>query len=573
MSRKRRPSLLGSLLWIGMGVLFLLRNFGIGPDFWSMAARYWPILLILLGLGKVIDYYRHKEGISFRVGEVIEILILLLIGTAVTKVSNSPVSQAFRDWPITIGDSSVRPGQWLGTSYTYTQEATYPFTPSGPIRIENTYGLVSVTPGSDGEIRVRLKKVIFSSEESRAKNIADQIRIEAGPQGKEDTAGPVKAEAEPKGKTAQVFVLKTNRDDLAADDYRFNTDLEIFVPQKSDVTVQDSFGEVRVSSIDGKLDLSTTHNPLELRDCSGEFTVSNRYAESRLTNLTGNLNVDARGHVYVEGVKGDVSVHDEYSPVEINDVSGKVTVSNTEGNIRLEKIAKAVIVDARGCQVSANNLESTLKVTTNHRRLEVSDVASNVVIESQYSTVSLKDLRGDVDMTSNTDRITADGIRGYLKVTGQGSGIRANSVVGPVDIQTTLKDVIVNNFSGGCTVANEYADVSLSTGILGKGDIKVQNHNGGIDLFLPEGSPFQIDATARNGRIASDYAGLEPVQEAGDVAVLKAKLKGGGPKITLDTDYSNINIRARGSEQGTKVEIEPGAERHRRERRAEATRN
>ena len=44
--------MLGALLWLGLGVLFLLRNFGIGPDLWSLAGRYWPILLILLGLGE-----------------------------------------------------------------------------------------------------------------------------------------------------------------------------------------------------------------------------------------------------------------------------------------------------------------------------------------------------------------------------------------------------------------------------------------------------------------------------------------------------------------------------------------
>ncbi|HYK89771.1 MAG TPA: DUF5668 domain-containing protein [Acidobacteriota bacterium] len=575
MSQKRHPSLLGALLWLGVGILFLLRNFGIGPDFWSMAARYWPILLILLGLGKVIDYYRHKEGVSLRVGEVVGIFILLLIGTAITRVSESPISQAFRDWSIPMGDSSVHPGQWLGTSYTYTQEATYPMSSTAPIRIENAYGLVSVTPGSDGEVRVRLKKVVYTSEESKAKGIADQIRLEAGPQANEEPGMPVKAEVEPKGKSrGQLFVVKNNRDALAANDYRFNTDMEVFVPKRTDLTVRNSFGELRVSNVDGKLDLETTHNALELRDCSGEFKVSNRYAESRLTNLTGNLNVEARGHVYVEAVKGDVIVRDEYSPVEITDVTGQVTVSNTESNVRLDKITKAVVVDARGTQVNASELGSTLKVTTNHRRLEVSDVASNIVLDCQYSTVSLKDIRGNVDLSTNSDRITADGIRGYLKVKGQGSGIRANSVDGPVEIQTTLKDVIVNNFGGSCTVANEYADVSLSTGTLGKGDIAVKNHNGGIDLFIPEGAPFQIDATARNGRVASDYAGLEPSQGAGDVGLLKAKLKGGGPKILLDTEYSNINIRARGSEgdAGSKVESEPGSRQPRRARRAEAVR-
>ena len=56
--------------------------------------------------------------------------------------------------------------------------------------------------------------------------------------------------------------------------------------------------------------------------------------------------------------------------------------------------------------------------------------------------------------------------------------------------------------------------------------------------------------------------------------MLKAKLKGGGPKIVLETDYSNIHVRSRGSEgeQGTKAEFEPGAKRAKGARQAEAVR-
>ncbi len=557
---RRSPSLLGALLWLAVGTLFLLRNFGIGPDFWALAGRYWPILLILLGLGKVIDYYRHKDGVSFRIGEIIGILILVLIGTSITKIAHSPVGPLVRDWPITIGEHSVRPGQWLGTSYSYTQEATYPLASTGPIQVENAYGLVTVSPGSDGEVRVRLKKVVYNNDEGKAKNIAEQIHLESGPQHSSETS-PTQPEAEPRraGKTAtEAFLIKSNRDELSSQDYRFHTDMEVFVPKRSDLVVKNSFGEVRVAGLDGKVDLSTTHNSLELRDCTGNFTVSNRYAESRLINLTGNVTADARGRVYVETVRGDVNVTDEYSPVEISDVDGKVTVSNTESTVQLEKVTKPVMIEARGTQVTAENLESTLKVTTNHRRLEVSNVASNVTLECQYSTVSLKDIRGNVDIATNSDRITADDVRGYLKVKGQGSGIRANNVDGPVVIQTTLKDVIVNNFNSACAITNEFAGVSLSAATLGKGEIAVKNHNGGIDLFLPEEAPLQIDATARNGRVDSDYAGLEPTQGSGDTGLLKATLKTGGPKIMLQTDYDNIHIRARGSEaeQKSKAEAE-----------------
>src|SRR5512138_1651758 len=159
--QRRRPSLLGGLLWTLLGLMFLLRNLGHGPDIWSLAARYWPILLILLGLGKVIDYYRRKEGVSLKFGEVFGILVLIVIGSAVTRISNSGFGRVFREMPIHISGTEVRPGRWLGSSYSYSQETAYPLEAQSTIRIDNSYGLVSVSPGSDREVRVRLRKVVY----------------------------------------------------------------------------------------------------------------------------------------------------------------------------------------------------------------------------------------------------------------------------------------------------------------------------------------------------------------------------------------------------------------------------
>lgn len=47
----RRPSIIGPLILITAGVLFLLANMGMLPfTFWELAARFWPIVLILIGL-------------------------------------------------------------------------------------------------------------------------------------------------------------------------------------------------------------------------------------------------------------------------------------------------------------------------------------------------------------------------------------------------------------------------------------------------------------------------------------------------------------------------------------------
>ncbi|MBM3129050.1 MAG: hypothetical protein FJ009_10575 [Chloroflexi bacterium] len=51
----RRPSLIGPLILITIGVLFLLANLGYLPlSFWEIAFRFWPLILVLIGLEIII---------------------------------------------------------------------------------------------------------------------------------------------------------------------------------------------------------------------------------------------------------------------------------------------------------------------------------------------------------------------------------------------------------------------------------------------------------------------------------------------------------------------------------------
>ena len=542
MSHKRRPSLLGSLLWIGIGILLLLWNFGIGLDFWSLIGRYWPVLLILLGLGKVLEFYLKKEAISIRFGEIIGILILVLAGTLINGLSKSNFVQFFRDWQVQLGGTSVKPGQWIGESHSYTEEATYPIDHSMPIRVENSYGSISISPGSDREIQVRLRKNIYAKE-SRARSIADEIHLISEVERNAEPASTLKPDAKP-GKTpnAEYFLVQTNRDDLTSKNYMYNTDMEILVPKDSNLQVVNAFGEIRIAGITGDLDLDASHRALEVRDCTGgEFTITTRYADSRLTNLTGNVAFNGRGRINLDTIKGNVRVTNEYSPTEILNVDGTVTVSNTDGNIRVEGITESVVIDARGSQVRVGDVKSSLKVTASHKNVDIFNIDSDVTVDSRYCTLSLKDVKGNAEIRSNSDRVSADEIQGSLKLKARASSIRLNRIRGPLEVQNSLKEIIVNDLSESCTISNEYADVSVSALHLDKGNLDIKNRNGGIDLFLPEGESFSINATARNGRIDTDYNGLESVRED-RTAVLRSKVRMGGPNITLDTQYGNIHI-------------------------------
>jgi len=536
-----RPSLMAGLLWTLLGALFLLKNLGFGPDLWPIARRYWPVLLILLGLGKLIDYYRRKEGVSIRFGEAFGVLIIIFIGLAITQIPHTAVRDIL-SVPFSFGDTDIM----FGNMHEYTQDFTYPVPAGMPVRIENSNGAVIVTPGNDGEVRIHLRKKIFEDDENRSNQIAGQIKVEGGEEGKAE---------------AVAFVIRTNRDDLSGRNYQFKTDLEILVPRKVQLEIRNSFGGVNVSGLDSKLNVQSSHMLLEMHDCSGDFTVANSYGESRLTNLTGNLKVTVRGTLVVENVKGDVDIRDEYSSVRVSDITGKLTVANEEGSITVDKVTQPVVINGRGSSVTASNLQADVQITNSHKRVRISDANANVKLTSQYATVSLKNIKGNVDLESNSGSATLEEIGGYLKATGQGTYVNANTVSGPIDIVTTLKDVIVTNFSRSCKVNNERGDVSLSTASLGKDAIEVRNRFGDITLILPPNSLFLMDATTRNGRIRSDFIGTESVLQSGDVMTLKYG-KPGGPRILLETENNDIFVRARELERsGKRNRQEPEARR------------
>ncbi len=56
--RQRRPGVVGPLILITAGVLLLLANMGLLPlSFWEILARFWPLILILVGLEIIVGRY------------------------------------------------------------------------------------------------------------------------------------------------------------------------------------------------------------------------------------------------------------------------------------------------------------------------------------------------------------------------------------------------------------------------------------------------------------------------------------------------------------------------------------
>ncbi len=81
---RRRSSIGGALIVIAIGVFFLVVNLHPDVNAWSIIRRYWPILLIALGLGYIWDAWMDRtypptDGPRHHSGAPIAVLVVLLI--------------------------------------------------------------------------------------------------------------------------------------------------------------------------------------------------------------------------------------------------------------------------------------------------------------------------------------------------------------------------------------------------------------------------------------------------------------------------------------------------------------
>jgi hypothetical protein len=76
----RRPrSFVGPIILICIGVIFLVANLVPSFDPWAILTRYWPVILIVVGLGKVWDYYAVRRNMPPGSTEVSGIIIAVLL--------------------------------------------------------------------------------------------------------------------------------------------------------------------------------------------------------------------------------------------------------------------------------------------------------------------------------------------------------------------------------------------------------------------------------------------------------------------------------------------------------------
>ena len=366
----RRGSIVGPMILIFIGFVFLMRNIRPDVPLMDWLETYWPFLLIVWGAVRLVEIaYWHfsskplpERGIAG--GEWALIIVLTVVGTAVWGTEH-----LVRDHFGGLRFGSV---EMFGESFDYDVAESNTEAGKAPhVIIDNSRGGVRVT-GADGtNVKVAGRKSVRAIDRASADtaNKNSLVNVE---------------------KTGDAITV-TSRSSGIRDSARVTVDLDVTVPKGASVELRGQNGD------------------FDIGDLSGEVSVYSDNAGVRAQNLTGKLKVDTRKSdiIRATGVKGDIELKGHGRDIELEDIQGQVSINGSySGETTLRNISKPVRFESSITQLrlervpgelqlglttlSGTNLVGPLSVkTTKPKDIRLSDVTDSVTIDIEEGDVEL----------------------------------------------------------------------------------------------------------------------------------------------------------------------------------------
>lgn len=386
---RRHRSLFGPVVLIALGVLFLLRNFGIISThaFWFWFSNYWPVLLILLGVIRLAEYMwaRQSGGPTPRLGglAILFLVFFIIFGLTTTRVARVDWQGVRDNFGIDDSDAGDFFGGMFGSRYDFSDNFSQPVAAS-QLRIVGNRGDITITASTDKQVHAIVQKALRSDSQEHANNLNNSTNPKLVEQG-------------------SIAIL-----DLSGGDYQHGEfDIDLQVPPALAVSVTTHHGDITVSQRDGNVELASDHGDVNLDQIKGDAAIHLRHGSVTGKNITGNVTLD-----------GTVS------DTNISDVGGTVTLTGTYwGDLQLARIAKRVHFTTSRTDLEFAALNGSFDMQPDEMRADT--ITGPFRLETRSKSVHLEDVSGEVHIQDSNAAVE----------------LRPKSPLAPVDVTNRHGDI------------------------------------------------------------------------------------------------------------------------------------
>ena len=228
--------------------------------------------------------------------------------------------------------------------------------------------------------------------------------------------------------------------------------------------------------------------------------------------------------------------------ISIKNISRSISVSSGPRVIRLSEIGGPVRIRTnRGRKVEGKDLAATFELDGKVAIVELARVAGAVDIRGElFGAIRLAGLQADVRIRSKNGELRFAALPGELEV--KVRSVSGSQIHGPVRLNSDhWRRVTLERLRGDVEIQGERMDVELSADE-SFGDMEVTLGRGDIELRLPHGAKFTLDAVTDRGKIRLPRTEPLRLEKNGSRSAAQGTT-GQGPTIRLRTGRGDIALR------------------------------
>src|SRR3984893_7325406 len=416
--RPPRPSrsLAGPVVLIVIGIFFLLGNLRVlyWHDLGRWFAHYWPVLLILWGIIKLIEYQQaNRSGTrppGIGAGGGLPVLFQVVAGLIATQAYNFNWDEIRNQMHIEGADMP-----WWGHTYDYNADLQQSFPPGATLRVTNTRGAINLSTSNDNRLHVTVHKRINSENQQDAekwdKSTQPQINV-----------------------TGQTVTLNANN--KGAGDHWVSSDLDIAVPRKASVVLSTSHGDISIMGRDGNADVTSQNGDVSVTDLNGHLTLDLQHSSARVSQVSSDVTILGRANdVSIEDVKGTGHLACDFmESVKLSRIAKPVSFKSTRTDMDFSQLSGYLNLDS-GDLVARRD---PWRLRTRSKDIMLNGISNEVHVENQNGAVEVH-----VNKLGGLDIKNSKGdIRVFVPAK---SGFQLEAQAHDGEIQTDFTDLKINN--------------------------------------------------------------------------------------------------------------------------------
>lgn len=416
---RRHRSFAGPFVLIVLGIICLLATTGYlsRARMWHLFANYWPVLLILWGVIKVVEHQRarseNRPAPGIGAGGIFLAVMIVVFGLIANQLDRVNWS-GLRD-QIDMNDPDF--DNIFGESYNFNDHIEQDFPAGASLKVIDNHGAVSVHASDDNKITVVVRKRVGADSQGDADKYNDQTKPTITTIG-----GLVTLDAKVEG----------------AGNHQIETDLDISLPRKAPVSIVSRRGDVNVVGRDGSIDIAAQHSDTSVEDVNGNVKVSQEKGSVKIEQITGDVHVDGRvNEVSVADVKGGTQLDGEFQEsVKLARIAKTVTFKSSRTDMELSRLDGSLDLDSD--ELHAEDIAGPLHLNTRSKNLQLEGVSGDVRVQ---------DDNGSVEVTMNKlGNVQIDNRNGDIQLSlPDKAGFRLDAHTRDGEIQSDFPELSVNN--------------------------------------------------------------------------------------------------------------------------------